>query len=59
MSVLTAPVGGDHDRATELNTYAWTCFSLSTVFVAARLYTRFHLTRNFWFDDFFIVLTWV
>ena len=59
MSVLTAPLGGDQNRATELNAFAWTWFSLSTTFVAARLYSRLKLTRNFWFDDFFIVLSWV
>lgn len=59
MSTLIAPPGGDHDRATELNAFAWTWFSLSTAFVAARVYSRLALTRNFWYDDFFIVLTWV
>lgn len=59
MSTLTAPPGGDSNRATELNAFAWTWFSLSTVAVAARLYSRLRLTRNFWYDDFFIVLTWV
>ena len=59
MSTLTAPPGGDQDRATELNAFAWTWFSLSTVFVAARLYSRLALTGNFWYDDFFMVLTWV
>ena len=59
MSTLTAPPGGDRNRAAELNAFAWTWFSLSTAVVAARLYSRFKLTRNFWYDDFFIVLTWV
>ena len=59
MSLLSAPPGGDQDRATELNTFAWTLFSLSTVFVAARVYSRLRLTRNFWYDDLFILLSWV
>ena len=59
MSTLIAPPGGDRNRAAELNAVAWTWFSLSTVFVAARVYSRLRLTRNFWYDDFFIVLTWV
>ena len=59
MSALDAPAGGDQDRATELNAFAWTWFSISTVFVAARVYSRLRLTRNFWYDDVFIVLTLV
>ena len=59
MSLLSAPQGGDQDRATELNAFAWTLFSLSTVFVAARVYSRLRLTRNFWYDDLFILLSWV
>lgn len=59
MSTLAAPPGGDHDRAAELNTCAWTWFSLSTLFVAARVYGRLKLTRNFWYDDLFILITWV
>lgn len=58
MSTLTAPPDGDRDRATELNAFAWTWFGLSTTFVAARLYSRIRITRNFWYDDYFIVLTW-
>lgn len=57
--LLSAPPGGDQNRATELNAISWTLFSFSTVFVAARVYSRLILTRNFWYDDFFIVLTWV
>ena len=59
MSRLTAPPGGDWSRAAELNTFAWTWFSHSTVFIAGRVYSRLTLTRNFWYDDFFIVLFWV
>lgn len=59
MSTLAAPPGGDRNRATELNAIAWTWFSLSTVFVASRVYSRLALTRNLWYDDYFIVLTWV
>ena len=59
MSLLSAPSGGDQDRAIELNAFAWTLFSLSTVAVAARLYSRLTITRNFWYDDFSIVVTWV
>ena len=58
-SSLSAPPGGDQNRATELNVIAWTLWSLSTVVVAARVYSRLTLTRNFWYDDFFIVLSWV
>lgn len=58
MSTLTAPPGGDHNRATELNAFAWSWLSVSTVFVAARVYSRLRLTRNIWYDDYFIVLTW-
>ena len=59
MSLLSPPPGGDQNRAVELNSFAWTLFSLSTVFVAARVYSRLTLTRNFWYDDFFVVLSWV
>ena len=37
----------------------WTVFSLSTIIVALRLYTRLCITRNFWLDDAAIVLTQV
>lgn len=59
MSAMTIPPDGDHDRASELNTYAWTWFSISTLFIAARVYSRVKLTRNLWYDDYFIMVTWV
>ena len=57
--LLSAALGDDQNRATELNAFAWTLFSLSTVAVSARVYSRLTLTRNFWYDDFFVVLSWV
>ena len=59
MPELSFPPDGDRNRAVELNAFAWTWFSLSTVIVVARIYSRLVLTRNFWYDDFLIVLTWV
>lgn len=37
----------------------WAVFSLSTIIVALRLYTRVFITRHFWLDDAAIALTQV
>ena len=37
----------------------WAVFSVSTIVVVLRLYTRLCITRNFWLDDAVIALTQV
>ena len=58
MSSLTAPPDGNQNRAAYLNSVAWTEVSVSTVFVAFRVYSRSRITRNLWWDDWFMILTW-
>ena len=59
MASLTAPHDGDHDRGTELITVAWVECSVAIIFVALRFYSRIRLTRNVWWDDWFIAITLV
>jgi len=58
MSTLEVPSDGNQNRAGWLNAVAWTEVTVSTVFVALRLYSRTRLTRNLWWDDWFMVITW-
>lgn len=54
-----APVGGDQTRAPTIIGVYSVMTSLSIICVAARLYTRFRLTRNPGMDDAVIVLSMV
>ena len=58
-SSLSAPSEGDFDRAAELNALAWSWFAVSLTVVGLRFYSRIGLTRNLWWDDWFILLTLV
>ena len=59
MSTLTAPLDGDRNRAGELDAIAWSWCAVSIVVVGAKLYSRIRITRNMWWDDWFIVITMV
>ena len=59
MSSEAVPVDGDRNRAGELDAISWTWLSISTIFVGLRIYSRVKLTRNLWWDDWFIVISWV
>ena len=58
-SSLVAPPDGDSNRATELNALAWIWFAVSSAVVGLRFYSRLALTRNLWWDDWFILITLV
>ena len=58
MSALIEPPDGNQNRAAWLNSVAWAEVSVSTIFVASRLYSRIRITRNPGWDDWFIVITW-
>lgn len=56
-SLPIAPPDGDSNRAAELNALAWSWFAISLTVVGLRFYSRLALTRNLWWDDWFILLT--
>ena len=48
------------DYRTTLNTVGWILASFSTLFVAARLYTRTRIsTTQLGLDDWFMLIAWV
>ena len=56
-SSLIVPPDGDLNRAVELNALVWSWFVVSLTVVGLRFYSRLALTRNLWWDDWFILLT--
>lgn len=50
------PIDGDMSRATMLNSYTWILCSFTLVIFGMRMYTRARLTRNLWWDDWFIAI---
>ena len=58
-SSLIAPPDGDSNRAGELTALAWSWFAVSLTVVGLRFYSRVALTRNLWWDDWFVLLTLV
>ena len=59
MEVKKAPLGGDQDRAPTLNAVSWTLAVLSLAVCSARVFSRIRLTRNIWWDDWFVLITLV
>ena len=59
MNNLAEPPDGDRNRATELIVLCWVEFIIGFSFVAARFYSRVRLTRNLWWDDWWILITLV
>lgn len=59
MSSFTPPPDGDQNRATELIVICWIEFIIALAFVAARFYSRIRITRNVWWDDWWILITLV
>lgn len=51
------PLGGDVNRASMLYTFTWTLCSLSLIIFGLRMYTRTRLTKNLWWDDWFIMIS--
>ena len=54
-----APLSGDEDRAPTLNAVSWTLAVLSLGVCSARVFSRLRLTRNIWWDDWFVLITLV
>ena len=54
------PLGSDlHGRSEGVFIGVTTTFALASVFVTARLVTRFAITKAPGWDDYFILLAWV
>lgn len=47
------------DRAGLLLAVAWTECAISSVFITFRFYCRKRITKNLWWDDWFILITFV
>ncbi|KAL8895851.1 MAG: hypothetical protein Q9207_007983 [Kuettlingeria erythrocarpa] len=54
MASMPAPPGGDYNRAGEMYAFTWIMVIASITIVAARMYSRIKLTKNVWWDDWFI-----
>ena len=51
--------GIGQDKAVLLLGVAWTECAISFVFVTSRFYCRKKITKNIWWDDWFILITLV
>ncbi|KAI4281031.1 MAG: hypothetical protein L6R38_003979 [Xanthoria sp. 2 TBL-2021] len=49
----------DVNRAAGLYTFTWILCSLSIISVSLRMYTRARLLKNLWWDDWFIVISFL
>ncbi|KAI8162631.1 hypothetical protein K4K54_010358 [Colletotrichum sp. SAR 10_86] len=50
---------GDPSVATMVLSSAWTMASVSTIFLALRLYCRAARTRKMWWDDYLLLIGWM
>ena len=50
-SAGNASLPPDESRGSAILVISWLCVAVATVFVACRLYTRLHITRNAALDD--------
>ncbi|KAL9605657.1 MAG: hypothetical protein Q9179_001162 [Wetmoreana sp. 5 TL-2023] len=53
------PLNVDVNRAATLNSYTWILASFSLVIFGLRMFVRARLTRNLWWDDWFITISMV
>ena len=53
------PLGGDVNRAAETYAFTWALSGAALIFTSLCAYTRSMLTRNVWWDDWFIFFTMV
>ena len=61
-SSSTQPVddGLDHkDLGPQLNLVFWLLTTLATLFLTLRLYCKYHRGRRLWWDDYFLIASWV
>ena len=56
---LPVPPGGDQNQGPTVETVTWLFTSIALITVFLRLFTRFRLTRNPGWDDFWIALAMV
>ena len=47
------------DLGSQLNLVFWLLTSLSLVFLGLRLYCKIYRGRNLWWDDHFLIASWV
>ncbi|KAK5655975.1 hypothetical protein OQA88_5113 [Cercophora sp. LCS_1] len=48
-----------NDLGPVLNAVFWTLTSLAFVFMALRLYCKYHRGRHFWWDDYVLIASWI
>jgi hypothetical protein len=53
-----SPISGHHSRGQAVFIVTTTTFVLASIFVAARLVSRFGIVRNRTWDDWFMILAW-
>lgn len=56
---LSPPADGDRNRGPTLAVVIIVFHVISTVFLLARLFVRYHITKKLWLDDLFISLAYV
>jgi len=47
------------DLGPQLNIVFWLLTTLASLFLALRLYCKFHRGRHLWWDDYFLIASWV
>ncbi len=47
------------DLGQQLNIAFWLLTSLATLFLALRIYCKFHRVRSLWWDDYLLIAAWV
>lgn len=57
--LITAPPGGDYDKAPALRVIVWVEATVGTAVLLLRLFTRTKIVNNLGWDDFWMVVTWV
>lgn len=59
MESANTSLGHGQDRASVLLAVAWTECAISSIFITFRFYCRKKITKNIWWDDWLILITFV
>ena len=59
MALIAVPPDSDLNRASEIYGFTWSLEIISLFFVVSRMYSRIKLTRNVWWDDWFVCIAFV
>ena len=59
MASANVSPGHEQNRADLLLAVAWTEVAISSVFITFRFYCRKKITKNLWWDKWFILITFV